>query len=459
MTPKQFVDKYLGRVIDYDRAYGAQCVDAFKVFCAEVGIPVKATPNDLADGYWYSRYALGYAQYFTFVTDGAYKDGDWIIWSKGSKSHPKSHIAMMYQDQEFSENQGGNRGFSLKNTVFSDALGALRWIGWGDIPFGYSFKYINGRHYSLYRQDENEETVVISAGLNKLKPIRELDIEDRYVMCKITGGNYFQMKSGEADPYGTTYGDLSAPLCEVWRELPNQDTTLYYDLETGAYGDCTGVHIDQKHNVFSPAVVYPKEGHYQYARMVGIGHINVANNYSFVMRMQDGTYVLGLCEDVTTPKTIATDLKTFGYESIAFLDGGGSAQMGAWNGKSFTYYRDTGREVPSAIAILSKVVPVEKPVEKEEEEEPMTVITPDPVEEVTPVENWTDPEPVQNEHIILQRIASLMSVKSIITIFLTVVFGMLVLKGEELPDKFVSIYTMCISFFFGYQFKKAESEK
>jgi hypothetical protein len=36
---------------------------------------------------------------------------------------------------------------------------------------------------------------------------------------------------------------------------------------------------------------------------------------------------------------------------------------------------------------------------------------------------------------------------------------MLVLKGEELPDKFVSIYTMCISFFFGYQFKKAESEK
>ena len=78
---------------------------------------------------------------------------------------------------------------------------------------------------------------------------------------------------------------------------------------------------------------------------------------------------------------------------------------------------------------------------------------------MTPVENWTDPEPVQNDHIILQRIASLMSVKSIITIFLTVVFGMLVLKGEELPDKFVSIYTMCISFFFGYQFKKAENEK
>lgn len=455
MTPKQFVDKYLGRVIDYDSAYGAQCVDAFKVFCAEVGIPVKATPNNYADGYWYSKYALGFGNYFTFIYNPSeFTNGDWIIWAQGSKSHPKSHIAMLYDNQEFSENQGGNGGFTLKTTVFSDALGALRWVGWGDIAFGYSYRYINGNHYTLYRQDKNEEAVVISAGLNKLKPIRELDIEDRYVMCKITGGNYFQMKSGEADPYGTTYGDISSPLCDVWRELPNQDTTLYFDMETGAYGDCTGVHIDQKHNVFSPAVVYPKEGHYQYARMVGINHVNVASIYSFVIRMKDGTYVLGIAEQESTPRAIATDFKTFDIESIAFLDGGGSAQMGAWNGKTFTYERDTGREVPSAIAILSKVVPVEKPVEKEEEE-PMTVITP----EMTPVENWTDPEPVQNEHIILQRIASLMSVKSIITIFLTVVFGMLVLKGEELPDKFVSIYTMCISFFFGYQFKKAENEK
>ena len=86
----------------------------------------------------------------------------------------------------------------------------------------------------------------------------------------------------------------------------------------------------------------------------------------------------------------------------------------------------------------------------------MTETKPTEQAELTPVEGWQDPEPAPQDHIIMQRIASLMSVKSIITIFLTVVFGMLVLKGEELPDKFVSIYTMCISFFFGYQFKKAE---
>ena len=102
------------------------------------------------------------------------------------------------------------------------------------------------------------------------------------------------------------------------------------------------------------------------------------------------------------------------------------------------------------------VEPSTNPETGESEEIPMEQEKPVETPEMTPVEGWTDPEPTPNDHIILQRIASLMSVKSIITIFLTVVFGMLVLRGEELPDKFVSIYTMCISFFFGYQFKKAE---
>ena len=86
----------------------------------------------------------------------------------------------------------------------------------------------------------------------------------------------------------------------------------------------------------------------------------------------------------------------------------------------------------------------------------MTEIKPQEPAEIEPVENWQDPE--EKDSIIVQRIAALLSVKSLITIFLTVIFGLLVLKGEELPDKFVSIYTMCISFFFGYQFKKAENK-
>lgn len=88
------------------------------------------------------------------------------------------------------------------------------------------------------------------------------------------------------------------------------------------------------------------------------------------------------------------------------------------------------------------------PVEENKKEESVTEVIKD--------ETWTDPEPKTS--VIVERIAALLSVKSLITIFLTVIFGLLVLRGDELPDKFVSIYTMCISFFFGYQFKKAEGD-
>ena len=138
--------------------------------------------------------------------------------------------------------------------------------------------------------------------------------------------------------------------------------------------------------------------------------------------------------------------------------------MGRWNGKAFEYVRDTGREVPSAVAIVS-TTPIPDPAPEipagpdetdESEEETMPEEKPSEQPEMTPVEGWTDPEPQTN--IIVQRIAALMSVKSVITIALTVAFIVLVVNGKDLPDQFVSIYTMCISFFFGYQFKKAEKE-
>lgn len=63
MTPQEFYDQYNGKAIDYDGAYGVQCVDAWRVFCKWLGIPSLPTPNNYADGYWYSRDALGYAQH------------------------------------------------------------------------------------------------------------------------------------------------------------------------------------------------------------------------------------------------------------------------------------------------------------------------------------------------------------------------------------------------------------
>ena len=130
MTPEQFYAETLGKVIDYDGAYGAQCVDGFRYWGKMNSVPIPPTPNNWADGYWYSRDALGLGKWFIYVTDGNYRTGDWIFWARGSKSHPSSHVAMWFHGQEYGENQGGSGGFSLKLTDFSDALGALRWKGY-----------------------------------------------------------------------------------------------------------------------------------------------------------------------------------------------------------------------------------------------------------------------------------------------------------------------------------------
>lgn len=130
MTPEQFYAETLGKVIDYDGAYGAQCVDAFRYWGKMNNVPIPPTPNNWADGFWYSRDALGFGKWFVYVTDGNYRTGDWIIWDRGSRSHPSSHIAMWFHGQEYGENQGGTGGFSLKPTDFSDALGGLRWKGY-----------------------------------------------------------------------------------------------------------------------------------------------------------------------------------------------------------------------------------------------------------------------------------------------------------------------------------------
>lgn len=127
-TPTNFYNQYNGKAIDDDSYAGVQCVDAFRVFCKWIGSSAYPTPNGWADGYWYGRSA--HADVFDSVPVGQFKNGDWVIWAKFSKSHESSHIAMYYNGYEFGQNQSTSRAFTLKKTDFSDALGALRWKGW-----------------------------------------------------------------------------------------------------------------------------------------------------------------------------------------------------------------------------------------------------------------------------------------------------------------------------------------
>ena len=493
MTPREWRNKTIGKAYDRDN-YPAgnkyQCWDYFAQFVYEMQIPVSThcSLTGYVSDLWRLKDSYNYNKYFEYITNPAdLQEGDWCLWDRGS-SHNYSHVALLVMDPASGKRLevGQNQGYPYvteKETTW-DIMGALRWKGWKDtadaIPYGASVLTIGSNSYSLYRQNPaTEYPAVLSAGLNKVQRISKLDAEVN-VMAKITGANFFQMKDGQADPVNTTYGDISSPLNDVWRQLPNQNSTLYFDIETGVYGDCTGINIEPTHNVYSPGSVFPHQGNYQYGTFIGIDCVNIVSRYTFCIRLKDGSYVLGLANQDGTPKQIANDFRNeIAFDSIAFLDGGGSAQFGRWDASKgkFEYVRDTGRACPSAVAIISRkpIAPVPAPGDNSDQpSEPPTILPNEPTtdenekdEEIPmdnenkqespvtePIENWEDPEKQTN--VIVERIAALLSVKSIITIALTVAFIMLVVEGKELPDKFVSIYTMCISFFFGYQFKKAE---
>lgn len=57
------------------------------------------------------------------------------------------------------------------------------------------------------------------------------------------------------------------------------------------------------------------------------------------------------------------------------------------------------------------------------------------------------------------RLSNLLSVKSLVTLFLTVMFGILLLRGK-VPQEFITIYTTVIAFYFGTQSgKQASNDK
>lgn len=482
-TPDTFVQEYMGKRIDDDGAYKEQCVDGFRVGCKYVDVPAVPTPNNWADGYWTCLNANGTPSasterwqntYFEKIRNPQdFRNGDWVIWARGSASHPSSHIAMYYNGQSFGENQGGDRGFCLKNTNFNDALGALRFKGWNKIQPYASDLTINGHLYHMYGQAEHLRTVILSPGLNKVAKIQDLDC-GCYVYAKITGCNFYQMRNDiEGQPYGTTYGPISSTISDVYQNLPNQDTTMFFDIETGEHADCTGVNINPDHNVFSPSLIYQPGKNVQYARMVGLGLCTTASNYCFLIRHKDGTYAMGGSDGQVTPNQIAQDFESImELESIAIIDGGGSAQMMRYipDENRVEYTRTTPRPTAGCIAFIGGPVP-QTPPTPEPEPEPETPADPDedqkdeeqtmpdekPQEqpEMSPVDGWKDPEPGTGTTI-LERISALLSVKSIITLAFVGTYLAMVLQGEQVPSLFENILTMIVSFFFGYQFRKAE---
>lgn len=56
------------------------------------------------------------------------------------------------------------------------------------------------------------------------------------------------------------------------------------------------------------------------------------------------------------------------------------------------------------------------------------------------------------------KLTKLLNVKSLVTLFLTVVFGYLSITNKIQPEQFLTIFTMIMAFYFGTQSAKNKTE-
>lgn len=59
----------------------------------------------------------------------------------------------------------------------------------------------------------------------------------------------------------------------------------------------------------------------------------------------------------------------------------------------------------------------------------------------------------------IDKIQNLLTVKSIVTLVLTVVFSFLSVKGSITGDQFLNIFSVVIAFYFGTQYQKETDKK
>ena len=388
MKPSDFVSKYYGQIVDYDGAYSVQCVDGFKVFCAWAGIPVKATPNNWANGYWLYKDQLGYSEWFEYITDAnALRDGDWCIWDKGS-SCPSSHIAMYYKGQFFGERQGGNNGF-ISVSLEKDIMGALRWKGWSmdNYVYGVNYRTFEGADLVVYKGYDYYDLYIVSAGENELLPITDFDSQELLITAAVNAG-YFEMRTDAEMPYGTHYGVEQA--INGVDLAPKKDGLLvfYETLNDGVNWDHSDKYwysLEEVKFGITPYSVIRHNG------QTVVGAIStdygskefIANEQTMIVKK--GINWFFVCSrNKVMPSIMLRYAEYMDAEEAVLMDSGGSTQMMAYDASTKNYEKIiyTGRKLPN-VAVIAKKAPTghSEPIESiPDEDEDSTIVIEDPSE-------------------------------------------------------------------------------
>lgn len=134
MTLKEFVQKYAGSKIDYDKAYGATCVDVFRQYCTDV-LQIEHTGGvNGAKDLWLDYFKMPKEQkYFMLVDEKKrpkYKEGDTLVWDS-TKTNQYGHVAILLAEMSgdvlvFEQNGFKQDGAKIVLRTKENLLGALR---------------------------------------------------------------------------------------------------------------------------------------------------------------------------------------------------------------------------------------------------------------------------------------------------------------------------------------------
>ena len=134
MKLDEFINKYLDTKVDFDGAYGAQCVDLFRQYCKDVlDIPHTGAVNGAKDLILDYPKMEGEKKYFNLLPVMKIRTGDVIVWNK-TITNNYGHVAIvigLLSDGILVLEQDGfkQNGVKFKIRSFENALGILRFKG------------------------------------------------------------------------------------------------------------------------------------------------------------------------------------------------------------------------------------------------------------------------------------------------------------------------------------------
>jgi hypothetical protein len=130
MTAAEFIVKYQNKKVDYDRAFGPQCVDLFRQYCNDMGIPHTGAVEG-AKELWFKFAENGEKLYFNRLNALQAKLGDVLI-EDSTETNRYGHVSIVVavQDKDnvlvLQQDGFAQDGCKLGIRNLKNALGILR---------------------------------------------------------------------------------------------------------------------------------------------------------------------------------------------------------------------------------------------------------------------------------------------------------------------------------------------